>query len=153
MTIRVLSSGALSFIGGKLKKLSRETSCPSRTFRQSLSARPVKELTSLTIWSGVPSKTTSQSTSAGGTEFNDPVGRIEDVKVVFDHQHRMSEVDQFVKYANERHRRVAKVQSCRRFVEDEELPCAVAAATSEQKAEAAAMLPVLEALTGDELYY
>ena len=44
MTIRVLSSGALSFIGGKLKKLSRETSCPSRTFRQSLSARPVKEL-------------------------------------------------------------------------------------------------------------
>ena len=71
-------------------------------------------------------------TSAGGTEFNDPVGCIEDVKVVFDHQHRMSEADQFVKYANER-RRVAKVQSCRRFVEDEELPCAVAAATSERK--------------------
>ena len=54
-----------------------------------------------------------------GPQVDDPVGRLDDVQVVLDHQHRVAQVDQPVEHGQQL-ADVVEVQAGRRLVEDVE---------------------------------
>ena len=76
--------------------------------------------------SGVPAATiVAAAIAALGPEVDDPVGRLDDVEIVLDHEHRVAAVDEPVQHV-EQHAHVLEVQAGRRLVEDVERAAGVA---------------------------
>ena len=109
-------------LGGLRRDLALGAMVAPRPSSTGFRNRPVCDVGCAAISSGVPATTISPPRSPpSGPEVDDPVGRLDDVEVVLDHEHGVAGVDQPLQH-HEQLAHVVEVQPGGRLVEDVERP-------------------------------